>query len=539
MSVDVEQLYKNFGVLADAKENAKDHIQAFRIILKGVEGSTNVKRLSAQFIARFFKHFPDESEKAIDALLDLCEDEDVAIRKAALKELPNLCKADKQHIHRLADVLVQILISDDSSEISTVNSALNTMFSMDAKATLSGVLSQILNGDDDVRDKAIAYLCTRLMSSNSTEMSKDCEEFVLEQCKKIMEDVTGDEFTKLMQGLSSLNHLQTFQGRQQLVNIIADQLDLIQDFDGTDQDAVNRVSECVKMALAMCSKNVHGSRFVNFILQTVLPSMSAAQEKNGGQEDKDNAHSAVELEILKLLADLSTYCGNGSEVVGKIPQVYDKLVSYMPVPPTEETNGNGDYPKLQFSHVECLMYTFHQLGKYQPEFLTGEEASTRLKDFRLRVQYFARGLQVYIKELKAALVGKTPTELRTDKENQIKLIALKTCNNVNSLIKDLFHNPPSYKAVINPSWKKPAATATKTPSSGLLKKRPSTGTDEIKKKTERSLYRTPSGKYSSNISSPSQNRSASQNRGGRRNGRGRGRGNRSRGGRRQFFNSKY
>lgn len=66
-------------------------------------------------------------------------------------------------------------------------------------ATLSGVLSQILNGDDDVRDKAIAYLCTRLMSSNSTEMSKDCEEFVLEQCKKIMEDVTGDEFTKLMQ----------------------------------------------------------------------------------------------------------------------------------------------------------------------------------------------------------------------------------------------------------------------------------------------------------------------------------------------------
>ena len=56
----------------------------------------------------------------------------------------------------------------------------------------------------------------------------------------------------------------------------------------------------------------------------------------------------------------------------------------MPLPPNEESNGNVEYPKLQFSHVECLMYTFHQLGKYQPEFLTSEDAGVRLKDFRLR-----------------------------------------------------------------------------------------------------------------------------------------------------------
>lgn len=527
MSVDVEQLYKNFGVLADAKDNAKNHVEAFRIILKGVEGSTNVKRLSAQFIARFFKHFPDEAEKSINALLDLCEDEDVAIRKAALKELPNLCKADKQHIQRLADVLIQILVSDDSSEISSVNSALNNMFAMDAKATLSGVLSQILSGEDDVREKAISYLCTRLMSASSEEMTKDCEEYVLAQCKRVMEDVTGDEFNKLMQGLSSLHHLQTYQGRQQLVNIIADQLQLIQDFDGTDQDAVNRVCECVKMALAMCSKNVHGSRFVNFLTQTVLPSISKAGQSNGNT-NKENSHSAVELEILKLLAELSVFCGDGTQVISNIPFVYDKLVSYMPLPPSEESNGTVEMPKLQFSHVECLMLTYHQLGKYQPEFLTSEDATVRLKDFRLRVQYFARGLQVYIKELKAALVGKTSDELRTDKENQIKLIALKTCNNINTLIKDLFHNPPSYKATINPSWKKPA----KSQLSAAPRKRASTGTDEIKKKTERSLYRAPSGKYSANISSPSP-RGRSGNRG--RGGRGRGRGNRGK----RNFGSRY
>jgi len=51
------------------------------------------------------------------------------------------------------------------------------------------------------------------------------------------------------------------------------------------------------------------------------------------------------------------------------------------------------------------------------------------------LQYFARGLQVYIKQLKASLDGKTATQLTTEKENQIKIVALKTCNNVSSLIR--------------------------------------------------------------------------------------------------------
>ena len=51
------------------------------------------------------------------------------------------------------------------------------------------------------------------------------------------------------------------------------------------------------------------------------------------------------------------------------------------------------------------------------------------------LQYFARGLQVYIKQLRAALNGKTPAQLRSDPENQIKVVALKTCNNINVLIR--------------------------------------------------------------------------------------------------------
>ena len=66
----------------------------------------------------------------------------------------------------------------------------------------------------------------------------------------------------------------------------------------------------------------------------------------------------------------------------------------------------------------------------------------------------ARGARVYVSELKKQLAGKTEEQLKADDYCQKQLIAHKTCNNVNTIIKDLFHNPPSYKAAVNLSWKK-------------------------------------------------------------------------------------
>ena len=49
------------------------------------------------------------------------------------------------------------------------------------------------------------------------------------------------------------------------------------------------------------------------------------------------------------------------------------------------------------------MYAFHVLARYHPEFLSSEKNKDRLKDFRLRLQYFAKGTQNYIKELRNTL----------------------------------------------------------------------------------------------------------------------------------------
>ena len=68
------------------------------------------------------------------------------------------------------------------------------------------------------------------------------------------------------------------------------------------------------------------------------------------------------------------------------------------------------------------------------------------------MQYFALGIQGYIRKLREFLASKSATELNT-KENKLKATALKSVTNINSLIKDLFHCPPSYKTKIIVSWK--------------------------------------------------------------------------------------
>ena len=49
------------------------------MILDGVKGGPKEKRLAAQFIPKFFSSFPELADAAINAQLDLCEDEDVSV----------------------------------------------------------------------------------------------------------------------------------------------------------------------------------------------------------------------------------------------------------------------------------------------------------------------------------------------------------------------------------------------------------------------------------------------------------------------------
>lgn len=84
------------------------------------------------------------AERAIDASLDLCEDETIQIRRQAIKDLPLLCKDTKEHIPKIADILAQLLVVDDQLELQQVHMSLQQILKYDAKAALAGIVSWIL-----------------------------------------------------------------------------------------------------------------------------------------------------------------------------------------------------------------------------------------------------------------------------------------------------------------------------------------------------------------------------------------------------------
>lgn len=154
----VEVLYKNFGILADAGEKAGECLDAYQSFLDATKATLPEKKLACQFIPRFFHLFPTLAEGAIDAQLDLCEEEETPLRRQAIKSLPDFCKDSKEHIPRITDILTQLLQQEDAAEVSIVRNGLELLIEKDAEAALGGIFSQILLGDDLVREKAIQFL---------------------------------------------------------------------------------------------------------------------------------------------------------------------------------------------------------------------------------------------------------------------------------------------------------------------------------------------------------------------------------------------
>ncbi|KAG7456358.1 hypothetical protein MATL_G00251420 [Megalops atlanticus] len=525
MAVTVEELYRNYGILADAKDNLNQHKDAYQAILDGVKSGPKEKRLAAQFIPKFFSNFPELADAAINAQLDLCEDEDVSIRRQAIKELPRF--AAGENLPRVADILTQLLQTDDSAEFNQVNVALISIFKIDAKGTLGGLFTQILQGEDIVRERAIKFLSTKMRVLPEDVMTKEVEDYIFTEIKKVLEDVTGEEFVLLMRILSGLKSLQTVSGRQQLVELVVEQAFLEQALNLADVDNMDRLLQCTRQALPLFSKNVHSTRFVTHFCDHVLPNLSTLTSPV--------AELDIQLEVLKLLAEMSPFCGDMEKLEANLTMLFKKLLEFMPLPPENMENGENtgnEEPKLQFSYVECLLFSFHQLGKKLPDFLIDKIDTERLKDFKIRLQYFARGLQVYIRQLRVALQGKTGDALKTE-ENKIKVVALKITNNINVLIKDLFHNPPSYKSTITLSWKpvqKTEAAGQKRPSGEELGAAAGSTVKKLSplpRRDARQIYNPPSGKYSTTISNFSY-----EQRGSFRRGRSRGwgsRGNRNQG----------
>lgn len=499
----IEDLYSHFSVLAEAKDKAAEHENEYKLIVSATRSNDgNEKRLASQFTTKFFKFFPHLADENLQALFQLCKDPDVAIRKQVIKDLGTICRDCPQFTERVSHLVTNLMHTNDNTELSIVHMSLVSLLKADPKGAMVGIFNNIVNDEGSIRDRALGFLASKTKLLLAEEiLVKDVEEAFIQHCRKVLEDVTGDEFKLVMRILAMLPNMGTVQGRQNLLDIITLEADFKSKFDPHSDECLDHLISCIIEAVPLFSKNVHSAKFVEYLCLAVLP---AFQEISYSAAEGKELSKKYQVDILKYLAEMVVFCGDLGKVEECVKNVYSCLIEFMPSPDGTDVQ-NDKPPNVEYLIVECLMYTFHQVARKCPQWLTEANNAERLKDFRLRLQHLAGTLKVSLKYVKDRLDGKSG-EI-SDSERKQFLLTVESTNNLNALIKDLFYNPPAYKTVVVLSFKKQIQDKTGSkhgsgPAAGA--KRPSFtpikfDSGEPQKKigrTEQKIYSPPGGKFS-------------------------------------------
>ena len=127
-----------------------------------------------------------------------------------------------------------------------------------------------------------------------------------------------------------------------------------------------------------------------YICTKILPNYDVLQAQQSG----------IDLAILQSLAEIVSFISPNVEtstIEACQNEVFTLLLKFIPKPPedlqTDQSGDNSDLPSTQFSHVECLLFIIHQLCKFNPGYFS-ESKSETFKDFKIRLQYLARGLSI-------------------------------------------------------------------------------------------------------------------------------------------------
>ncbi|KAJ7968662.1 apoptosis inhibitor 5 [Quillaja saponaria] len=484
----IEKLYEygeRLNSATDKSQNKKD----YQGIIDAAKTSIKAKQLAAQLIPRFFKFFPDLSGSALDAHLDLIEEGELGVRVQAIRGLPLFCKDTPEHIGKIVDILVQLLAAEEFVERDAVYKALMSLLRQDVKASLTALFKHIGNvvepiTDDVIREKVLSFIKDKVfpIKAELLKPQEEMERHITDLIKKSLADVTGGEFKMFMDFLKSLSifgEKASPERMKELIVIIEEQADLDAQFTVSDADHIVRLITCIQLALPIVVRGASSSKFLNYINKHIIPVFDKILEEQ-------------KLDLLKALAEISSYT-TPQDSRQILPSVVQLLKKYMPWRKSGE--------EMNFSYVECLLFTFHHLAHKvpnatnslcgykivtgQPSDRLGEDFSDCYKDFterlsnvedltRATMKKLTQGMAEHNKAMQAAKSDEAKDKIKTQKLNTTT--GLRTCNNILAMTKPLHAKTPSFigDKSINLSWKEATKPSPPSTSTATGTKRPVT-----------------------------------------------------------------
>ncbi|KAF3788400.1 Apoptosis inhibitor 5 [Nymphaea thermarum] len=394
---DIDRLYE-FGERLNEAKDKSTHVSDYKGIIEAAKGSQKAKQLAAQLIPRFYKYFPSLATEAMNAHFDLCEEEELGIRVQAIRALPLFGKDSSEYVAKIVDVLGQLLVAEENLERDAVQKSILSLLRQDTKETLTALFKHIEGSDENVREKVLAFVRDKVfpLKSELLKPQEQMERHVTDLVKKCLQDVTGAEFKMFMDFLKSLNifgEKAPPERVQELIEIIEGQADLDAQFNVSDNDHIDRLMSCLYMALPFYMRGASNSKFLIYLNKHILPVFDKLPEER-------------KQDLLKSVAEASPYT-TPQDARHLLPSVLNLLKTYMPRRKTGE--------EMNFTYVECLLYTFHHLAHKtpnstnslcgykivtgQPSDRLGEDFSDINKDFMERLSNIEDLAKATIKKL--------------------------------------------------------------------------------------------------------------------------------------------
>ncbi|XP_044950761.1 apoptosis inhibitor 5-like protein API5 isoform X2 [Hordeum vulgare subsp. vulgare] len=467
-AAEVERLYELGDRLSSAKDKSQ-HAADYEAIIASVKGqNVKAKQLAAQLIPRYFRSFPALGTFAMEAMFDLVEMEELAIRIQAIRGFPLLAK-DAEFISKIADILGQLLTSEENVERDAVHKALMSLIRQDVKNSLQPLFKHVESGSE-IREKIICFLRDKVfpVKAELLKPQAEMERYITDLIKKSVQDVTGLEFKLFMDFLRSLSIFGDTAPResfQELIEIIQAQADLDAQFDVSDIDHIERWTSCIYMALPIFTRGASSSKFLNYFAKQIVPLFDKIPEEK-------------KLDLLKTVAASSPYAA-AQDSRQLLPSVVQLLKKYMPGKKVDDIN---------HSYVECLLYTFHHLAHKtpnttnslcgykivtgQPSDRLGEDFSEHYKDFierltgtedtvRAASKRLTQGMADFNKAISSAKTEEEKTKIKLDQQKST--MTMRSYNNILAMSQPLHGKSPLFigDKKVTLSWmeqpKKPAA----------------------------------------------------------------------------------
>ncbi|XP_031496834.1 apoptosis inhibitor 5-like protein API5 isoform X2 [Nymphaea colorata] len=471
---DIDRLYE-FGERLNEAKDKSTHVSDYKGIIEAAKGSQKAKQLAAQLIPRFYKYFPSLATEAMNAHFDLCEEEELGIRVQAIRALPLFGKDSSENVAKIVDVLGQLLVAEENLERDAVQKSILSLLRQDTKETLTALFKHIEGSDENVREKVLGFVRDKVfpLKSELLKPQEQMERHVTDLVKKCLQDVTGAEFKMFMDFLKSLSifgEKAPSERVQELIEIIEGQADLDAQFNVSDNDHIDRLMSCLYMALPFYMRGASNSKFLIYLNKHILPVFDKLPEER-------------KQDLLKSVAEASPYT-TPQDARQLLPSVLN-LLKYMPRRKTGE--------EMNFTYVECLLYTFHHLAHKtpnstnslcgykivtgQPSDRLGEDFSDINKDFMERlsniedlakatIKKLTQGMAEHNKAVASAKTEEAKAAIKLKKQNTT--VGLRTCNNILAMTQPLHSKAPTFigDKKINLSWKEAVKAQPAAPAGG-------------------------------------------------------------------------